>query len=186
MNMQTISIVTGNPGKVRELEAMAEGKLAFEMKALHLPEIQSLDLEEIVKDKLERAYVELQAPVIVDDVSAGLDDLEGLPGPFIKFFNERLGGEALYILVGRKEARVTITCLAAYYDGESMLIGQGTIHGKVVSPRGKGGFGFDVIVVPDGHSRTMAEMTPEEKSLISHRGHAFRDLLAKIEKLPRG
>jgi len=183
--MQTITIVTGNQGKVRELEALAAGTLKFGMKSLDLPEIQSLDLEEIVKDKLERAYAELKVPVIVDDVSAGLDNLAGLPGPFIKFFNEKLGAEALYILAGRKEARVTITCLAGYYDGTTTLIGRGTIDGKVVSPRGKGGFGFDSVVIPDGHSRTMAEMSPEEKSEISHRGHAFRDLLDKLNHLPR-
>ena len=183
--MKAITIVTGNPGKLRELEAVSHGKLKFVMKPLHLTEIQSLDLEEIVKDKLDRAYAELKTPVIVDDVSAGLDQLAGLPGPFIRFFNDKLSEEALYILAGRKEARVTITCMAGYFNGEKMLIGKGTIEGKVVSPRGKNGFGFDVIVMPDGHSRTMAEMTPEEKMAISHRGRAFRDLIAQLELLPR-
>jgi non-canonical purine NTP pyrophosphatase (RdgB/HAM1 family) len=183
--MQSITIITGNPGKFRELEAISHGRFTFKMQSLSLHEIQSLDLEEIIKDKLQRAYDIVKAPVIVDDVSAGLDNLEGLPGPFIKFFNEKLSEEALYILAGREEAPVTITCSAGYYDGKEFVIGTGTIRGKVVSPRGKGGFGFDVIVMPEGESRTMAEMTPEEKMAISHRGKAFRDLLAQLEEMPR-
>lgn len=162
---------------------MAEGFLDFTMHDLDLTEIQSLDLEEVVKDKLQRAYEQLKAPVIVDDVSAGLDDLEGLPGTFIKFFNQKLGGDALYKLAGQKEAPVTVRCIAAYYDGKTMLLGNGEIHGTVVTPHGSNGFGFDVCIVPDGETRTMAEMTEQEKMQVSHRGHAFRDLLKQLQTL---
>jgi inosine triphosphate pyrophosphatase len=178
--MKKITIVTGNPGKVRELQAMAMGKLDFSMHDLDIPEIQSLNLHEIVEDKLKRAYEQIKGPVIVDDVSAGLNDLKGLPGPFIKFFNRLLGGDSLLKLAGREGAAVEITCIAAYYDGKKMLLGEGTIKGKVVKPRGENGFGFDVVVVPNGQSKTMAEMTEEEKMQISHRGKAFRDLLHKL------
>jgi non-canonical purine NTP pyrophosphatase (RdgB/HAM1 family) len=180
--MKKIAIVTGNAGKVRELEALALGKLQFDMQPMELVEIQSLDIHEIIKHKLEQAYQELQRPVIVDDVSAGLDSLEGLPGTFIKFFNEKLGGDSLFKLAQREHEPVTIHCVAAYYDGQVMLFGEGLIRGKVVKPRGKNGFGFDVVVVPDGETRTMAEMTNEEKMAVSHRGKAFRDLLEKLEK----
>lgn len=184
--MQTTTIVTGNPGKVRELEAMAEGKLSFAMHSLDLTEIQSLDLHEVVEDKLRRAYAQLKVPVIVDDVSAGLDKLGGLPGTFIKFFNEKLGGDSLLQLAGNKEGeQVTVSCMAAYYDGKTMLFGKGTIRGTLVAPRGTNGFGFDVVIVPEGETRTMAEMTEAEKMAVSHRGRAFRDLLAQLERLPK-
>ncbi len=178
--MQKITIVTGNPGKVRELEAMAMGRFYFKMHDLDIPEIQSMDLHEIVEDKLMKAYEQIKGPVIVDDVSAGLDNLKGLPGPFIKFFNQLLGEDALLKLSRTKNTQVTITCMAAYYDGKKMLLGEGTIKGKVVKPRGKNGFGFDVVVVPDGQTRTMAEMTDAEKMQVSHRGKAFRALLKQL------
>jgi len=181
--MKTITIVTGNPGKVRELQAMADGRLDFAMHSLDLKEIQSLDLQEVVEDKLRRAYEQIKAPVIVDDVSAGLDDLQGLPGTFIKFFNEKLGSDALYQLAGRKEAAVTVSCMAAYFDGKTMIFGRGTIHGTVVAPRGSNGFGFDVVIIPDGQTRTMAEMNEAEKMQVSHRGRAFRDLLRQLKQL---
>jgi non-canonical purine NTP pyrophosphatase (RdgB/HAM1 family) len=178
--MTKITIVTGNPGKVKELKAMALGKLDFTMLDLDIDEIQSLDLEAIVKDKAEKAYELAGGPVIVDDVSAGLDSLNGLPGPFIKFYNERLGSDVLY-KISKPDDRVTIDCLAGYYDGEDFMFGKGTIRGKIVSPRGSNGFGFDSVVILDGHDKTMAEMPDEEKAYISHRGIAFRSLLSQIE-----
>lgn len=183
--MQTITIVTGNPGKVRELQAMADGRLDFTMHPLSLPEIQSLDLEEVVEDKLKRAYEQLKTPVIVDDVSAGLDKFKGLPGTFIKFFNDTLGGDSLLQLAGQEGEKVTVSCIAAYYDGTTMIFGKGTIRGTVVAPRGSNGFGFDAVIVPDGELRTMAEMSEEEKMQVSHRGKAFRDLLTQLEQSRR-
>ena len=181
--MQTITIVTGNQGKVRELEAMAGGRLDFAMRKLDLAEIQSMDLEEIVKDKLQRAYEQVKGPVIVDDVSAGLENLNGLPGPFIKFFNEALGQSALYQLAGNEEGRATVRCIAAYYDGKTMLLGSGQIECTVVAPRGTNGFGFDTVLIPDGQTKTMGEMTDAEKMQISHRGKAFRNLLEQLKTL---
>jgi non-canonical purine NTP pyrophosphatase (RdgB/HAM1 family) len=152
----------------------------FSAHALDLPEIQSLDLHEIVEDKVRRAYDVIQAPVIVEDVSAGLDALQGLPGPFFKFFEKTLGRRTLLLLSKEAQPRVTITCIAAYYDGTTMVFGEGYIKGHAEEPRGTNGFGFDFTVVPDGETRTMAEMTPEEKNAISHRGQAMRNLLAQL------
>jgi inosine/xanthosine triphosphate pyrophosphatase family protein len=67
---------------------LADGQLEFEMHALDLTEIQSLDSREIVEDKLKRAYELLKTPLIVEDVACGLDSLKGLPGPFFKFFEK--------------------------------------------------------------------------------------------------
>ncbi len=178
--MEAITIVTGNPGKVRELEAMAMGKLDFTMHELDIDEIQSLDLHKIVDDKLEKAYEQVKGPVIVDDVSAGLDSLQGLPGPFIKFFNHVLGEDALVQLSKVNEDQVTVTCMAAYYDGKRKLFSEGIIRGTVVQPRGKNGFGFDTVIIPEGESKTMGEMTEAQKMKISHRGKAFRALLAQL------
>lgn len=181
--MQKITIVTGNPGKVRELQAMAMGKFDFVMQDLEITEIQSLDLKEIVKDKAQKAYLQVQGPVIVDDVSAGLDSLRGLPGPFIKFFNSVLGGDSLFQLAKSENEQAIITCIAAYYDGTELIMGEGTIRCTVVKPRGKNGFGFDPVMMPEGQSLTMAEMTEEQKMQVSHRGKAFRHLLQQLERL---
>lgn len=181
--MQQITIVTGNPGKVRELQAMATGKFDFVMHDLEIIEIQSLDLKEIVKDKAEKAYQQIKGPVIVDDVSAGLDGLRGLPGPFIRYFNSMLGGDSLFQLARAENEQATIACIAAYYDGSTLIMGEGEIRCTVVKPRGGNGFGFDPVMVPEGQNKTMAEMTEVQKMQISHRGKAFRHLLDQLKQL---
>lgn len=183
MSNNKIVIVTGNPGKVKEIEAMAMGKIDFIMKDLDLDEIQSLDLQAIVSDKAKKAFEIVKGPVIVDDVSAGLKSLGGLPGPFIKFFSKRLGGDSLYKISKVERDEVSISCIAAYYDGKNLILGEGLIKGRIVSPKGDNGFGFDSVVVPDGETRTMAEMSASEKMKISHRGKAFQSLLDQLNNL---
>jgi len=178
--MHTITLVTGNANKLRELQALVPDTLRIVAQSIDLPEIQNMDVREIVEDKVRRAYEVIKAPVIVEDVSTGLDNLGGLPGPFFKFFEGTLGKRTLLVLSRVQEPKVTIRCVAAYYDGDQMLFGEGIIHGHAVEPRGENGFGFDFSVVPIGQTHTMAEMTLEEKNAISHRGQAFRDLLRQL------
>lgn len=179
--MPTITLVTGNPNKLRELRAIVPANLNVTSHELDLTEIQSLDLQKIVEDKVKRAYGIIKGPVIVEDVSAGLDGLAGLPGPFYKFFREKLGDEILVRLAAVAESpKVTVQCTAAYYDGDRLLFGVGLIKGTIVEPRGGNGFGFDPVIVPGGGTRTMAEMTAEEKNRISHRGQALRNLITQL------
>lgn len=170
-----IYFITGNPFKLNELRAILPGRIEVDHKSLHLEEIQSMNPHEIVSHKLRQAYAEIGLPVMVEDVSAGLASLSGLPGPFIKFFEERLGSDALYQLAPND--KVTITCTMGYYDGTDEIIVDGTVHGTTVAPRGDNGFGFDNCIVLDGQTMTSAELTPEAKNKISHR-HAAVVLMA--------
>lgn len=180
--MKNIYVVTGNPGKLRELQVIFPASLNLAAKKLDIDEIQSMDLHKIVRDKLERAYDQLQAPVIVDDVSAELACLGGLPGPFMRYFEETFGDRALWELAQHYEDHsATIRCTMGYYDGKDMKIVDGVVKGEIVPPRGKNGFGFDFVFVPEGESRTNAEMTPEEKNQISHRALAIKKLVTALK-----
>ncbi len=181
--MKTITIVTGSAHKLREWQRIFPDTYTLESVKLDLDEIQSLDPVAIAVDKVKRAFAALGKPVIVDDISAGLDVLEGLPGPFVKFFEEKLGNDALYQLAG-KESSCTITAIAAYYDGKNSVVGRGDIRGKVVPlTEGEGAFGFDFVFVPDGHNQTFAQMGPAEKDKISHRALAVQDLIRQLNDL---
>lgn len=147
-----------------------------------LIEIQSDNTEEIITDKAKRAYEHVGKPVIVEDVDAGLEKLAGLPGPFIKFFNKKLGKDALYKLAGREGEKATVACTAAYYDGDRMIVVRGEINGTVVAPRGDS-FGFDIVFVPDGETQTFGEMSPEKKNSMSHRHKAIQLLVEKLGAL---
>lgn len=162
-----IYVITGNLHKLKELKAILPVELDIRHKKLDLVEVQSLDLHEIVSHKLREAYKLVKAPVIVEDVSAGLASLGGLPGPFIKFFEEQMGDDALYQLAPND--KVTITCTMGYYDGDQEIIVDGVVHGNIVSPRGNNGFGFDSCVIQDGQTKTNAELAPKVKNSISHR-----------------
>ena len=166
-----IYLITGNPNKLSELQAILPKHLDIRHKSLHLTEIQSMDSHEIVSHKLREAYTTVKAPVIVEDVSAGLNSLKGLPGPFIKFFAEQLGPDALYRLAPND--RVTITCTMGYYDGSMEIIVDGIVHGRTVAPRGANGFGFDSSTILDGQTKTTAELGPDIKNRISHRHAAI-------------
>ena len=180
-DIMNFTLVTGNPGKLAEYKRLLPAGLTFDHHDLDLEEIQSLDNGEIVAAKVKAAYVELQRPVVVEDVSAGLDELGGLPGPFIKFFEKQLGYDALYKLRG--ETAATVVCTIGYYDGTNMVIASGTVHGRAVASRGKYGFGFDACFMPKGQSKTFAEMPPAVKDAVSHRSLAVADLVIKLKQL---
>ena len=68
-------------------------------------------------------------------------------------------------------------CAAAYYDGKEIKTAIGEIRGNIIkTPRGKNGFGYDPLFIPDGYNITTAEMPHEEKNKISHRYNAFKQL----------
>jgi non-canonical purine NTP pyrophosphatase (RdgB/HAM1 family) len=179
-----ITFATGNAGKLRELQSMAPDGLEFTSAKLDLEEIQDFDTKVILEHKLRHAFQLVGGPVICEDVAAGLESLNGLPGPFIRFFEDRLGQDALYKLSKAPNDKVTVLCVAGYFDGQELLFGEGYLHGTITAPRGDQGFGFDPVIIPNdqanGQQRTMAEMTTDEKNAISHRGQAFRALLQQL------
>lgn len=180
--MQTITLVTGNAHKLEQWQRMFPTDIPLVNADVDLDEIQSFDPKIVTEDKAKRAYAQLKTPVIVEDVSAGVDHLNGLPGPFIKFVEQRLGKEGLYILAG-KESPATVMCTAVYYDGTNLLFGQGMVHGMVVPARGVVGFGFDYVFQPDGTAKTRAEMDDKERDAHSHRRLAIEDILPQLRKV---
>ena len=88
--MKTITFITGNQHKADYLSRMLG--LPLKHRAVDLTEIQSTSLEEVVEYKVRQAYVIAKCPVLVEDVALGFTALDGLPGPFIKFFVEAPNG----------------------------------------------------------------------------------------------
>lgn len=178
--MQKLILVTGNKYKLAEWRRLVPDSIELEALDIELDEIQSLDLRAIITDKVKRAYAIAQRPVVVEDVSAGLDKLGGLPGPFMKFFEKQLGSDALFQLAEHTGDPVTIRCAMAYYDGSRLVDVLVEVKGQVVPARGQNGFGFDSCFVLAGQTKTYAEMSPAEKDKISHRAQALHQLLAKL------
>jgi inosine triphosphate pyrophosphatase len=181
--MKTITIVTGNKGKLAEWQRLFPTDFKLEAADIDLDEIQSLDLEAIVIDKAQRAFDRLGKPVVVEDISAGLEKLNGLPGPFIKFFEIALGLDVLYTLAEKEGDMAIVTCVVCYFDGMNIITARGDIKGKVIPSRGNQGFGFDKVFVPEGSTKTFGEMDGVEKDKTSHRARAINSLVEQLRKL---
>lgn len=182
MYMKQILLVTGNVNKLKEWQALMPADITLDAVDIDLPEIQGIDPEEIVADKVKRAYEVAKKPVVVEDVSAELVKMNGLPGPFIKFFLKAMGSDALYTLAGGEGERAIISCSIAYYDGEKLLTVRGDVNGTIVAPRGETSFGFDATFIPDGQHLTYAEMGIEQKNALSHRSKAIKLFTTTLQK----
>ena len=146
--------------------------------SLNIPEHRSDDIAEIAKGKAQFAYNHLQAPLIVDDTGFSIDALKGFPGPYAAYVQLTLGNNGILKLMdGVKNRSAHFTTAIAYADKSGIRVFTGAIHGNITtSVRGNNGFGYDPVVDIDG--RTLAEISLEEKNVISHRAKAlvaFRD-----------
>jgi len=184
MRLDDLVFVTSNLGKLREAEAVLGRSL--DHSELDLPELQSLDLKEVVRGKAEAAWKRLQRPVLVEDTGLELAGLGGFPGPLIRWLLVSVGPAGICTIANSfDDSRATARCLICATDGAIEVFGEGMVEGSIApSPRGDGGFGWDSAFVPsDGGGRSYGEMSEEAKNLISHRHKAFvalRDALADI------
>lgn len=181
--MRKVYLVTGNKGKLAEWQRLFPADIELEALDIDLDEIQSLDLEAIALDKAKRAFAHVGKPVLVEDVSAGLDNLGGLPGPFIKYFEKALGIDAYYQMAEKEGDPATVTCTIGYCDDARTFAVSASVHGTVCQSRGQYGFGFDACFVPDGQEKSYGEMSPPEKDAVSHRSKAVKELLKQLQAL---
>jgi XTP/dITP diphosphohydrolase len=171
-----LSLITGNEGKAREYAAL----LSIDVSAVKedLVEIQSLDVVEVVKHKVQDAYSKLQSPVLVDDTGLVLNAWNGLPGALIAWFLSSVGAQGILdMAAGVIDRTATVTTALGYADANGVRIFTGALEGMLTTERrGDGGFGYDSIFMPDNSDLTFAEMTSEQKNAISHRRLAVEEL----------
>jgi len=176
----TIRFVTSNEGKVEEAREYLDEPV--EQVNYDYTEIQSDDLAEIAVAGATEAFEATGGddPVVVDDAGLFVDALGGFPGPYSAYAEDTLGVERVWRLAEAEEnRRARFRGVVAYYDGERAETFAGAVPGRIVAPRGDGGFGYDPIFEHEG--TTLAEMSTERKNAISHRGRAlakFADWLA--------
>jgi non-canonical purine NTP pyrophosphatase (RdgB/HAM1 family) len=146
---EPILFITGNTGKVEEVKRFLG--LPVEHIALNLPEIQSLNSEDIVRVKAEFAFAQLGRPVLVEDVSLTFSAMGALPGPFIKYFLSEIGVDELCHLVDGKDRSCVASVTYGYHDGTEVHFFTGEMPGTVSeNPRGERSFGWASIVIPQG------------------------------------
>jgi len=173
--------ITGNKNKFEEVAAILP---EVEQLDIDLPEIQEIDPHEIIKAKLQEAFKHTSGEFIVEDTSLYFDCLNGLPGPLIKWFMKTIGNKGLSDIAeklanGKAQAK---TMIGYAKEKDDIHFFEGVVEGKIVQPQVASGFGWDPIFLPDGHTKTFAEMDKTEKNEISMRRMALDKLREFLDK----
>ena len=151
-------IVSGNAHKVAQIGHVLEQQV--KQIDIDLPEVQAMDVREIIEAKARAAFQQTGQPVIVEDAGLSFHAWNGLPGALIRWFLESVGNDGLCKMLSSFDDRRAIaqSCIG-YFDGEEFVSFSGQVDGEIaLSPRGQFGFGWDAIFQPDGSSKTFGEM----------------------------
>ncbi|NPB07303.1 MAG: RdgB/HAM1 family non-canonical purine NTP pyrophosphatase [Aquificae bacterium] len=166
---------------------------------------RKLEVEEYGTTFVGNAYLKAKAyyeafgiPSLADDSGLVAEAIAPYPGVYSSRFHSidfggREEGEGsqdeknirklLRLLRNSPNRRAKFLCAVILYLGEKALLAEGQVAGTISeNPRGSGGFGYDPVFIPEGYDRTMAELSPEEKDRISHRGRALWNLYELLKK----
>jgi XTP/dITP diphosphohydrolase len=202
-DLPRLVLATRNAGKLRELRELLRGQVpgldvdtqVVDAAAAGAPDVveSGVTFEENALLKAEQTARATGLIAVADDSGLAVDVLGGAPGIFSARWSGRHGDDAanLELLLAqladipaerRGAAFVCAAAIARPSAGpQHNHTERGELRGSLLTaPRGDGGFGYDPILVPEGLQRTCAELAPEEKNAISHRGIAFRALLPHL------
>ena len=199
-NPQSLKVVlaTANPGKVREFQRELRAHFQLLSQAdlnINSPEETGLSFVENALLKARHAAAESGMPALADDSGLCVDFLRGAPGIYSARYcgtegddpanNARLLQELSE--ASGKDRSAHFVCVLAYMrhaQDPEPIICQANWHGSILqSPRGEGGFGYDPLFLPQGLNRSSAELEPDEKNRLSHRGQAIQLLLSELNHL---
>lgn len=188
--MKPLVVATGNPGKLQELQAyLAESGWTLQLKPA------DLEIEETGQTFAENAALKAQQTAIAtgewaiaDDSGLSVDALNGAPG----LFSARWGhsdrdriDRLLRELTGHEQRTAAFICAIAVASpqGNIVLAVEGHCPGEILTaPQGAGGFGYDPIFWVPELQLSFAELAPEQKRQVSHRGRALAQLLPQDRK----
>lgn len=190
-------IASGNKGKLREIEhILAPLKIEIiPQSTLNVPECEEpfCTFIENALAKARHASKHTGLPALADDSGLCVDALQGAPGVLsARFAGEPKSDDAnnqklLEVLAGEKNRHAHFYCvmvLVRHENDPEPIIAEGQWVGEILSEyRGNDGFGYDPLFLDAKTGKTVAELSMDIKSRISHRGHAMAKLLQKIERL---
>lgn len=175
--------VSRNPDKIKEVKAILDSSGVEVIGSnIEIKEIQSQDIDEIVKDKVLKAFKKIKRPLIVEHTGLFIPAFGNLPGGLTQLFWDSLGaaGFCRYF----KAATCTAKTVIAFCDGKNYKLYSGTIDGTITEkPQGDSTFQWDPIFIPEGYTKTFAEMSMESKNSMSMRNLALAKLKKDLEQM---
>ena len=196
--IKQLVIATGNKGKLREIQALlAPLNISVipqsELNVPEAPEPHCTFIENALA-KARNASLHTGLPALADDSGLCLEALNGAPGVHSAYFageprsDEKNNAHLLEVLTQHHNRFAHYYCcmvLVRKHDDPQPLIAEGIWSGAILkTPRGEAGFGYDPLFMDNMTGKSVAELDPEIKNKISHRGQAMRKMLHLIENLP--
>lgn len=193
--MKKLVIASNNPGKLREIERILQplGLEILPQSAFNIPEAEEpyCTFIENCLTKARHASEHSGLPALADDSGICIDALNGAPGVYSARFagepksdqrnNEKMI-ELLQHETNRKAHYYCIIVLVRHPHDPQPIIAEGSWHGEIIdTPRGSGGFGYDPYFLVPELGQTGAELAPDVKNGMSHRGKALAELVAKLK-----
>ena len=189
-------LASNNKGKLKEMKTILEG-LGNEVVSQSEAGL-AIEAEETGKTFEENALIKARAacdalsePAIADDSGLAVDALDGAPG----VYSARYGGDTcendadrVKLLLKsldseKKRSAKFVSCIACVFPNGNVISARGECEGEITfAPRGEGGFGYDPVFELTGTGKTMAELSPEEKNAVSHRGRALKIFEMKLRE----
>ena len=194
--MKKLVLASSNPGKFREFEALLA---PLGMEIVPQSSLGVADAEEPHGTFVENALAKArhasrrtQLPALADDSGICVGALDGEPGVHSARFageprsDARNNEKLVKLLAGKDSRRAHYYCVVVFLrhaEDPEPVIAEGIWAGEIVAePRGANGFGYDPHFFLRDFGKTAAELDPEQKNLVSHRGKALRRLLAKLKE----
>ena len=150
------------------------------------PEIQADTLEETIVPGLRWLMERYNRSIMIDDSGLFVDALKGFPGVYSSYVFRTLGCDGiLRLMEGVKVRGARFECCIGFMSpGKEPVMVKGIAKGSISSQKaGTGGFGYDPIFVPEGYSKTYAQIDIPEKNKISHRGRAIAQFISELPRL---
>jgi XTP/dITP diphosphohydrolase len=182
MDKKKLYFVSKNKFKHAEASHILE-PLGISIEADHteINELQTVDMELLVRDKAKRAFEQLGRPLFVEHTGLYLDLLNGFPGGLTQIFWDSLQKERFSEFFAHDSHAVAARTTIGYVDGQRIHLFHGEVKGRIVSPpRVDHGFQWDCVFVPDGHEQSFSEMG-ELKNQMSMRRRALEALKKHLE-----
>ena len=193
--MKKLVIASNNPGKLREIDRILQplGLEVLPQSAFNIPEAEEpyCTFIENCLTKARHASEHSGLPALADDSGICIDALNGAPGVYSARFagepksdqrnNEKLI-ELLQHETNRKAHYYCVIILVRHPHDPQPIIAEGSWHGEIIdTPRGSGGFGYDPYFLVPELGQTGAELAPDVKNGMSHRGKALAELVTKLK-----
>jgi XTP/dITP diphosphohydrolase len=202
--VNALLVASRNRKKLAELRRVLDAAGIAGLELLSLDDVAAYDeapetgatFEENAIAKARDGFAATGLPTLADDSGLGVAALNGMPGVLSARWAGRHGDDAAnYRLLlaqlrdvpdERRGAAFVSACALVTGPGQETVV-RGEWPGMIArEPLGDGGFGYDPVFVPDGETRSAAELSPAEKDAVSHRGRALELLVPSLRELVRG